>query len=95
MYQEMHSIRIMATEGGIIAKMQPVPSIMVFFQALQLLLQELLDVTRQLLADMDRERQGAAQKDCPYGAPNLDELKLDADQDELREKFGIVRVRPH
>lgn len=68
---------------------------MVFCQALQQLLQELLDVTRQLLADMDRERQSAAQTGGPYGAPNLDELKLDADQDELREKFGIVRVRPH
>ena len=61
-------------------------------------LQELLDVTRELLADMDRERQSAAQMggpdgpDGPGGPPNLTELKLDADQDELREKFGIVRV---
>ncbi len=58
-------------------------------------LQELLDVTRALLADMDRERQSAAQAggpDGPEGPPNLSELKLDADQDELREKFGIVRV---
>ena len=58
-------------------------------------LQELLDVTRALLADMDRERQNAAQADGlggPSGLPNLSELKLDADQDELREKFGIVRV---
>jgi hypothetical protein len=53
--------------------------------------QELLDVTRKLLADMDRERESTAQPGDPYGAPNL-ELKLDADQDELREKFGIVRV---
>ena len=58
-------------------------------------LQELLDVTRALLADMDRERQSAAEADGlggPGGLPNLSELKLDADQDELREKFGIVRV---
>ncbi|CAK0787238.1 hypothetical protein CVIRNUC_010454 [Coccomyxa viridis] len=64
-------------------------------------LQELLDVTRALLADMDAERQrpaapgpGAAP---PAGAPGgsppaLEGLKLDADQDELREKFGIVRT---
>ena len=55
-------------------------------------LQELLDVTRALLADMDKERQSAAQAGGPGGSPNLAELKLDADQDELREKFGIVRV---
>ncbi len=55
-------------------------------------LQELLDVTRALLADMDKERQSAAQAGGPGGPPNLAELKLDADQDELREKFGIVRV---
>lgn len=58
-------------------------------------LQDLLDVTRALLADMDRERQSAAQTGGPEGTdapPNLSELKLDADQDELREKFGIVRV---
>jgi hypothetical protein len=58
-------------------------------------MQELLDVTRSLLADM-----GAA---TPAGAKSGDqggdkekpvpELKLDADQDEIREKFGIVRVR--
>ena len=65
---------------------------MVSCQALQLLLQELLDVTRGLLADMDRDRQSAAQTGSSYGAPSLNELKLDADQDELREKFGIVRV---
>jgi len=56
-------------------------------------LQELLDVTRALLADMDKERQSAAQAGGPGGSPDLAELKLDADQDELREKFGIVRVR--
>lgn len=55
-------------------------------------LQELLDVTRALLADMDKERQSAAQAGGPGGSPDLAELKLDADQDELREKFGIVRV---
>ena len=46
---------------------------------------------------MDAERQkpaapgaGAAPRGSP---PDLGGLKLDADQDELREKFGIVRVR--
>ena len=65
-------------------------------------LQELLDVTRSLLADMDAERQrpaapapGAAPAAAAPGGspPALEGLKLDADQDELREKFGIVRVR--
>ena len=58
-------------------------------------LQELLDVTRALLADMDAERQSAAaQAGSPAAqGPDLGALKLDADQDELREKFGIVRVR--
>lgn len=64
-------------------------------------LQELLDVTRALLAEMDAERQkpapvlGAAPRGSPPGGspPDLGGLKLDADQDELREKFGIVRVR--
>ena len=64
-------------------------------------LQELLDVTRALLADMDAERQRPAapgpRAAPPAGAPGgsppaLEGLKLDADQDELREKFGIVRV---
>ena len=54
-------------------------------------LQELLDVTRALLADMDAERRAPA---APGGSPpGLGGLKLDADLDELREKFGIVRVR--
>ena len=61
-------------------------------------LQELLDVTRALLAEMDAERQRPAAPGPPGAAPRgsppgLGDLKLDADQDELREKFGIVRVR--
>ncbi|KAK9917336.1 hypothetical protein WJX75_003277 [Coccomyxa subellipsoidea] len=52
-------------------------------------LQELLDVTRALLADMDKNRSA---KQRGGDAPVSIDLKLDADQDELREKFGIVRT---
>ncbi len=45
-------------------------------------LQELLDITRSMLEVMDAA--GGAQKS---------ELKVDADADEVREKFRIVKVR--
>ena len=45
-------------------------------------LQDLLDVTRQLLADLD---------DPKTPQPTTPEEK--ADQDEIREKFRIVKVR--
>ncbi|CAL8465105.1 g4640 [Coccomyxa elongata] len=53
-------------------------------------LQELLDVTRALLAEMDKNRSKNGGSDGKSVEPG--ELKLDADQDELREKFGIVRT---
>ncbi len=46
---------------------------------------------RALLADMDKNR--SAKGADGDGTVAAGELKLDADQDELREKFGIVRVR--
>lgn len=45
-------------------------------------LQDLLDVTRKLLADLD---------DAQAPPPKTTEEK--ADQDEIREKFRIVKVR--
>jgi hypothetical protein len=47
--------------------------------------QELLDVTRGLL----EEWEDAA------GGGEAGELKLDADQDETREKFRIVKAQSH
>ena len=46
-------------------------------------MQELLDVTRGLLEEWESAAGGAA---------GSGELKLDADQDETREKFRIVKV---
>ena len=66
-----------------------------------LIAQELLDVTRSLLVEMGA---AAAAADAAAGAKSgegaarekpVPDLKLDAAQDELREKFGIVRVRRH
>lgn len=45
---------------------------------------------RALLAEMDKNRAKNSGTDVKSVEPG--ELKLDADQDELREKFGIVRV---
>lgn len=45
---------------------------------------------RALLAEMDKNRSKNGGSDSKSVEPG--ELKLDADQDELREKFGIVRV---
>ena len=45
--------------------------------------QELLDVTRGLLEEWER---------AVGGGGGGGELKLDADQDETREKFRIVKV---
>lgn len=50
-------------------------------------LQELLDATHHILAELEKEHK--AQK-AP-GA-NGEAVKPDADADELREKFRIVRV---
>ena len=52
-------------------------------------LQELLDVTHLILGELEKEHK--AQK-----APGAtaEAAKPDADADELREKFRIVRVRP-
>ena len=47
---------------------------------------------RSLLAEMDKNRSKNGGSDAKDVEPG--ELKLDADQDELREKFGIVRVCP-
>ena len=51
------------------------------------IMQELLDATHHILAELEKEHK--AQK-AP-GA-NAEALKPDADADELREKFRIVRV---
>ena len=51
-------------------------------------LQELLDATHHILGELEKEHK--AHK-APQG---LDALKPDADADELREKFRIVRVSP-
>ena len=51
------------------------------------IMQELLDATHHILAELEKEHK--AQK-----APgvNAEAIKPDADADELREKFRIVRV---
>ena len=53
-------------------------------------LQELLDATHHILGELEKEHK--AQK-AP-GA-SADAAKPDADADELREKFRIVRVSQH
>ena len=54
-------------------------------------LQDLLDITRELLADMDRQQRARAQQSKPS---NNDGKASPADQefDEIREKFRIVKV---
>lgn len=46
---------------------------------------------RDLLAEIDKKK---AAKDGVSGEVNLGELKLDSDDEEIREKLCIVRVSP-
>jgi len=46
---------------------------------------------RDLLAEIDKQK---AAKDGVSGEVNPGELKLDSDDEEIREKLGIVRVAP-
>ena len=66
------------------ASLSKVPTVSPLYD---LCLQELLDATHHILGELEKEHK--AHK-APQG---LDALKPDADADELREKFRIVRVR--
>ena len=50
-------------------------------------MQELLDATHEILAELEREHK-ASKVPSSTGEP----AKQDADADEMREKFRIVRV---
>ncbi len=65
------------------ASLYEVPTVSLLYD---LCLQELLDATHHILGELEKEHK--AHK-APQG---LDALKPDADADELREKFRIVRV---
>lgn len=56
-------------------------------------LQDLLDITRQLLADMDRQQRARSQQGKPASGGDGKASPADQEFDEVREKFRIVKVR--
>ncbi len=57
-------------------------------------LQDLLDITRDLLADMDRQQRARREQGTTAQSEGAKASPADQEFDEVREKFRIVKVTP-